>query len=297
MKNILFTGLTGFLGKNFQSLIKDRDMHVFPLPCDILSGHGKITDFTYHFSKEDLLKENINTIDVLVHAGAFSPKTREQMNDIDNNILNITNTQHLLNNLPTLPKKIIYISSISVYNIPSLEVVNEFSPTEGDSIYGLSKLMSEKIVIEFAKKNNIDCQILRLGVMYGNNKGYQGLIPSFIQNIMENKPICTFNDGVELKNFIHVQDVCEVIYQSILQDSSDYPIINVVNTDNISVKDVAKKLISLSNKNINIDTVQKNQTHQITFDTTLLQKAFQLQQKSYNKGLEESFNFFTKECT
>ena len=274
MTNVLFTGLTGFLGKNFISSINDETLNVFPLSCDVLASEGKLSDFQYNFNKTDIEK-----VDILVHAGAFSPKTREQMNDIENNILNATNTAYLLKNLPSIPKKIIYISSISVSD---------------NSIYGLSKLMSEKIVMQYAKQNNIDCQILRLGVMYGNNKGYQGLVPTFIENITQNKSICVFNDGAEMKNFVHVEDVCKIIYQAIKQNEVMYPVVDVINTQNISVKEIAQKLIAISGKNTKIESLDKPLVYEYTFDATIFQKAFKLTQKTYDEGLKYAFDFFAK---
>lgn len=289
---VLFTGLTGFLGKNFLNLIPHSDWKIYALPCDKLAAEGKLADFNYHFTSEELVQSGIKDIDVLVHAGAFSPKTRLQMNDIDNNIQNITNTAYLLEHLPNIPKKIIFISSISVYS-QNVQKINEESETSGDSIYGLSKLFCEKIIESFCRKNRISYQILRLGVMYGNNKGYQGLIPTFIQNILEHKPIQILNDGVTRRNFIHVKDVCAVIEQAIQQTEVCSPIVNVVGLDSISVKEIAEMLIQISGQSCEIQNVEsESQMTDITFDATRLQKSFAPLKIDYVQGLKESFDFF-----
>ena len=299
MTKILFTGLTGFLGGNFLSFVKDeKDLSVSPLACDVLAAQGKLTDFSYRFTKEDLVAEGLGDMDVLVHAGAFSPKNADGMNDIPNNIQNITNTAHLFNSLPRAPRKIIYVSTISVYDLPRLKVIDENSPAAADSIYGLSKLMSERIALEYAKAHHAECQILRLGVMYGNNKAYAGLIPTLIQNVLQGKPVLLYNGGKERKNFVHVREACRVILKAI-REPVVHPVVNVVAPTSLPIRDIAEKIIQISGKsNIEMQSVEKDiPSFDVIFNTRKLVEAFGAPVMDYDSGLADAYRFFEKELT
>ncbi|MGN0014988.1 MAG: NAD-dependent epimerase/dehydratase family protein, partial [Candidatus Gastranaerophilaceae bacterium] len=163
MNNIFFTGLSGFLGQEFLKYYNSRKDNNFRFVQNPIYYRGNGKDYNYAFSADDF-SENI---DILVHAGAFTPKKREQMEDVTLNLSNVINTDYLLKNLPNIPKKIIYISTVSVYS-PTKNVINEETPLGGDSVYGLSKLMCEKIIQNYCIQNEIPYQILRLSVIYGN---------------------------------------------------------------------------------------------------------------------------------
>ena len=174
-----------------------------------------------------------------------------------------------------------------------LKHIDETSPTASDSLYGLSKLTSEKIIEEYCKANNIECQILRLGVMYGNNLGYSGLIPTFIQNILQGTALTIYGDGATQRNFVLVDDVCRAIYQAIIQPKIIHPIVNVVNHKNISVRKLVNILQKLCDKQPTIEyKKQTGQAEDITFDTQVLKQFFPQEMTSYENGLKKSYLFF-----
>jgi|GEM_PF-3913307 Nucleoside-diphosphate-sugar epimerases len=287
---ILFTGSTGFLGKNFLDYVTkqaDKDkIEIIPL----LTSKEENGISSYNFKRAE-----ISDFDILVHAGAFSPKKREDLNDVQNNIKSIANTQYLLENLPKIPKKIIFISSISVYNANYEGIIDENTVTDADSLYGLSKLMSERVIIEYARKNNVPYQILRLGVIYGNNIIYNGVIPTVIKNIVNDRALKVYNGGQEYKNFIHVHDCCRVMFKALTQQVKD-PIINVVSEKSIQIIVLIKKLISDSGKEIFIENspLDRNISNTL-YNAKVLVENFGKNEIEYDQGLSESYKFFCEE--
>ena len=283
MDNIFFTGLSGFIGQEFLKYCNTQDNCDFKILEMPKNYKSEKNSYNYAFKPDDFEDK----IDVLVHAGAFSPKTREQMEDAELNMTNVINTEYLLKNLPNFPKKIIYISTVSVYSLGQKKITED-SSLGGDSVYGLSKLMCEKIIENYAKEHNIEYQILRLSVVYGNNPKVQGLIPTFIKNICENKDITVFNNGKQKKNFVNVYDVARVIYKSV-KEPVKYNIINIAGDSSISVKDVAEILINASGKNVKITNVSNKKSDDIIFDNKKMKKAFGKNEITYEKGLMNAF--------
>ena len=215
------------------------------------------------------------------------------MNETAPNLQNITNTHYLMEHLPNKPKRIIYISSISVYDLNHLTHIDEATPTASDSFYGLSKLAGEKIVQNYCEKQGIECQILRLGVMYGNNLGYSGLIPTFIQNVLNGQPLTIFGDGSMQKNFVYVEDVCRIIYQAIVQDKVTLPVVNVVNPKNICLGQIVDILKKLHSTKIVVEHKESAvRAENLVFDTSVLKQFFPDDLTSYEKGIEKSYTFF-----
>jgi UDP-glucose 4-epimerase len=95
------------------------------------------------------------------------PKSTDELNMADkileNNII-ATNT--LLQSLAYKPKKIIFSSTIDVYEYKYNNIINETSKLDPQSLYGSSKLFCEKLILEYCKSNNCKYAILRYGNIF-----------------------------------------------------------------------------------------------------------------------------------
>jgi UDP-glucose 4-epimerase len=112
---------------------------------------------------------------------------------------------------------LIFISTCAVYgNSISTQENSSCSPT---SINGIGKLLNERVIETFCKKNNIKFQILRVFNTYGGNDNFS--ILSHIKKSLEMKiPFNLNNNGIAQRDFIHISDVvsitCKIIDQKIM---------------------------------------------------------------------------------
>ena len=168
--NILITGANGFIGRKLLEVICNntsyRTYNIVLLTSKEMLGYTSIIHNNYSFEKADFLRKGIQYIDVLIHLGAFTPKSTSESNQIEGCISNIINTEYLLNNLPSIPKKIIFLSTLDVYGTVS-NIISEDSHTIPETLYGHSKLFLEKMILEWSKINKVTPQILRIGHIYG----------------------------------------------------------------------------------------------------------------------------------
>lgn len=159
MQTIILTGSTGFLGKiilrNFSNY-------------SILTVGRRNTDIITDLSCQipDLPKVNM-----VIHAAGKAhsiPKTFAEKEEFFN--VNVVGTQNLLKALElNLPQAFVFISSVAVYGLSMGELVNENTPLNAKDPYGLSKIQAENIIIDWCKKNNVVCTILRLPLLVGKN--------------------------------------------------------------------------------------------------------------------------------
>lgn len=163
MKKLLFTGGTGFLGKNVMPILK-----------------GKYEVTTCGITPDDIIKTNLakevpdllERYDIVLHACGKAhvvPKTEaEKQAFYDVNYQGTVNLCAALEKVG-VPKALIFISTVAVYGCEFGELITEEHPLEGDSPYAESKIMAEKYLTEWCDKKGVVLGILRPSLLAGKN--------------------------------------------------------------------------------------------------------------------------------
>lgn len=160
---ILLTGAEGFLGSNLNKQLSLKHK-VYSLSrnsscysCDLSIN---IPDFKNHY------------FDLVIHAAGiahFRPN-----NSIETNLfykVNVKGTENLLKGLEKsrVPLMFVYISSVAVYGETNGYLIKESSNLNAQDPYGKSKVDAENLVLEWCKKFNVLCTILRLPLVVSKN--------------------------------------------------------------------------------------------------------------------------------
>ena len=248
---VLLTGASGFIGKHLlPALIKEYGKdNILALTSTPLKEALYLLHNDYNFEADYFIKSGFSTqIHTIIHAGAFTPKSSKQANDIVKCNSNIISADKLLSaDLPNL-KKIIYLSTLDVYG-PD-KIISESSLVQPGSLYGESKLYVEKMITAWANSNSNVHQILRVGHVYGpGEQAYQKIIPVTIKKLLQDQPLQIWGTGKEIRSFIYIKDVVNAIMHALKLDLSA-GIINLVSSQKITIAVLVNKLIALSGKNI-----------------------------------------------
>lgn len=163
MEKLLFTGGTGFLGKNARP---------------VLDNMYEVT--TCGITPDDMMKVNLakeipeldQYYDVVLHACGKAhvvPKTEAEKQAFFD--VNYTGTVHLCNALEKVgtPKALVFISTVAVYGCESGELIAEEHPLEGDTPYAMSKIKAEEYLTKWCKDHNVVLGILRPSLLAGKN--------------------------------------------------------------------------------------------------------------------------------
>lgn len=292
-KVLLLTGTTGFIGQNLLKFIKfnyQNDYDIVLLSSATNENYKTVLHKNYTFTKQDFEKNGIFKIDLVLHIGAFTPKSVIEANDINKSNANIFNTKYLLDNLPNFPETFIFLSTLDVYG--KIEtVINELSFTNPLTMYGWSKLYCEKLLENWAKENNVILQILRVGHIYGKGEeAYKKVIPVTIQKLKNGENPQIFGIGDEKRSFLHVDDVSNLIMKSMLLQKYE-GVINLCSTNSYTIKNIVEMLIEISNKKVQINYVEtKNRGVDFEFDTSKMNNLLGFEKINIIEGLKDEYS-------
>lgn len=291
-QRLLITGVTGFIGKNILRFIESEyrnNYEIIILSSSKNTVYKTVLHKDYIFSKNDFLEKDIEKIDVVLHIGAFTPKSGAEANNIEQSNSNISSTKYLLDNLPNIPSKFIFLSTIDVYG--KIETtISEDSLTNPLSMYGWSKLYCEKMLENWAMQNNTIVQILRVGHIYGKGEeAYKKVIPVSIQKLKNGESPEIFGAGEEKRSFLHVDDVCSLIMKSISLPKYE-GVINLCSSNSHTIKDIVKMLVDISGKDININYVKtENKGIDFVFDTSKMNQLLGYEKVDIRDGLKDEY--------
>ena len=289
--NVVITGTSGFIGSRLLRAARSAyGSKVTAFSSRPAEGRHIIyvesaAEFGLGPEQFDLVRE----ADVLVHAGAFTPKTSADANHRAGCTSNITFTHRLLDLPWRNLTKIIFLSSIDVYGTVD-GPITESAATTPCSLYGLSKLYGERMVSRFAAELGIASQVLRIGHVYGPGEDrYQKVIPQAIRNIVSGKDVERWGEGQERRSFIYVEDVVSAVLAAVeLQDRPG--VINVVGGKAIAMRDLLDNLASMGGTGARI--VQR-QTHEavrdVVFDNAKMRQYLLANETDFTTGLEAEF--------
>lgn len=288
---ILITGVKGFIGANFLNYILEENSvkleELVVLSSEKNEQVKTILHQNYTFSKEDFLNNGIDKIDILIHIGAYTPKTKSDSNLIDENVSNIVNTVHLLNNLPSIPKKVIFISTLDVYKITK-DKINEKSEVLPETFYGKCKLFCENYMQEWCIQKSVTLQILRLGHIYGIGEDlYEKFIPLTIKKIRSNETPALYTTGEEKRSFIHVKDCVRLIFNSI--NLNDSEIINIVSKNSYSINEILQFILKIANKEDLIVEKGKHIGYDLIFDYSKMERLLGKEKEDIYEGLKSEY--------
>lgn len=137
----------------------------------------------------------------------------------------------------------------------NLCATTEDSKIHPTSIYGITKQIQEEMVTVICKAIGIPSVIFRYQNVYGPGQSlsnpYTGILSIFSNRLLQNKEINIFEDGLESRDFIYIDDVVNATIDGLENNNADYNIFNVGSGISMNVTMVVKMLESAYRKKSN----------------------------------------------
>jgi len=291
---ILITGGAGFIGSRLCEkcteeghtvLCLDNSMKENLMNIRLLLDHRNFKLIEGDIRDSDLMEKVMRDIDVVVHLAAHMPEDKNIDNpflcfDInDKGTLNLLKAAYL-NSVNTF----IYSSTMMVYSEPPDYLpVDENHPAQPITIYGASKLAGELYCRVYSKAMNT--VVLRCSRAYGEGMTKCEPITTFINQALSNRPITIYGDGTQSSDFVYVKDIVQANLLAL--EKNEPGIYNIGGGEEISVRDVAKRIISFTGSKSEIVMVDKNVDRPFRFvlDITKSCKVLGYSPVSFEEGL------------
>lgn len=217
---LLVTGGAGFIGSNFIRYW----LHTHPddsvVNFDVLTYAGNLEnlqefadDPRYVFIKADICDRDavfsaVKEVDVVVHFAAETHVDRSIMNPDIFITTNIIGTQTILDAVKEYNKRFHHVSTDEVFGAlkTSDPAFHEKTPYDPRSPYAASKAASDHMVRAYYHTYGIEMTISNCSNNYGPYMFPEKFIPLFISNLMEDKKVPVYGDGLYVRDWIHVDD-------------------------------------------------------------------------------------------
>jgi dTDP-glucose 4,6-dehydratase len=304
---LLVTGGLGFIGSNFilNTLSKDENISLVNIDNKVFGSNPlslkKIKDSKkYEFVKGNITNEQkisklVKECDIVVNFAAESHVDRSISNAkpfVDSNILGVFT---ILQAIKKFDKKLIHISTDEVFGNLKSESADEKFRFNPSSPYSASKASAEHLVNSFFVTYDCDCIITRCTNNYGPRQFPEKLIPKTILYALNNKKIPIYGTGENIRDWIHVNDHCDAIYQ-VLKKGKKGSSYNISSDNEIDNKIIIKKILLLMKKDENmVEYVKDRPGHDFRYsmDSTKIRKELGWSPKiEFDKGLKNTVKWY-----
>ena len=293
-KNLLITGGSGFIGSNFISLILEKYSEINVYNLDKLT-YASNTENTKYFLKDDrytfiegdicnnsLVSEIFSNykIDGVIN---FAAETHVD-NSITNpdlfirsnfvgvyNLLNIAFKFWMSSPFEYFEKfshaRFHQISTDEVYGSIKVGSFSEESRYNPSSPYSASKASADLLVKSFHKTYGLNSTISVCSNNFGINQHNEKFFPKIIQNLKTNRPISVYGDGLNVRDWIYVEDHCkavELIFRK-ARPGSVYNIGGNYELNNLQLIDIISSAINLNKSDYCVNFVDDRFGHDFRY--------------------------------
>ena len=324
MRKVLITGGAGFIGSHVVRLFVNKypDYRIFNL--DKLTYAGNLENLkdienrpNYTFIKGDIVDSGFimdlfgkNRFDGVIHLAAESHVDRSITNPMEFVFTNIVGTVNLLNATRHIwkdhfsEKKFYHISTDEVYgSLGESGYFTESTAYSPHSPYSASKASSDHLVRAYHDTFGLPIVISNCSNNYGPNQFPEKLLPLFINNIKNNKPLPVYGQGLNVRDWLYVEDHAAAI-DLIFHKGKVGETYNIGGNNEWKNIDLIKQLCVIMDKKLNrtpgsseklITYVKDRAGHDLRYaiDSSKLQKElgwFPL--LDFEKGLEKTVDWY-----
>lgn len=321
---ILVTGGCGFIGSSIAIFLKKK---INKCRIDSLDNlcrksskinlkrlkDNQITNYKIDISnKKEIF--NLKKYDLIIDccAEAAVEASKKEANRVF--YTNLVGTFNILEKASFENSKIIFLSTSRVYSIKKIlkkakninkkkynfKINEKFSKESPISLYGYTKLSSEKMIQEYAYSRNLKYIINRFGVISGPwqfGKQDQGFVSLWLWrhlNKQKLKYIGFGGFGSQVRDILHVIDLCELIYEQILKINKIHnKIFNVGGglKNSISLQELSLKCEKLTNNKLKIGKQKNTSNYDIPYYVTDNTKIY----KSYKWRVKRNIDIILKD--
>ena len=285
--NVLITGGAGFIGSRFAEMLVNEEI-VNPFKKIVVvdkltySGNksnldGIITHPSFAFEQIDICDERaVSTVMSkyqITHIVNFAAESHVDRSIESSKAFYETNVMGTLNLLDQARTsgvtRFVQVSTDEVYGSIVEGSWEEDQPLDPSSPYSASKAAADFLVLAYFKTHKMNVGITRCSNNYGIRQFPEKVIPRFITNLLDGRKIPIYGQGLQVREWIHVDDHCRGIYL-VLEKGNPGDIYNIGGEVEMPNIELARRLISEFGLNENevFEFVEDRKGHDFRYSLT-----------------------------
>ena len=285
---ILVTGGAGFIGSYLvDNLLKNN--HKVTVLDDMSTGtysNIKLFRSQKNFSfvlgsilDEKLVEKLVSQCDQVYHLAAVVGVKHVMKNPVQTIRINTIGTESILHFCSQYHIKVLIASTSEVYGkAMNIKKNNEGLSEEDDSLFGATKIrrwsyatskaLDEFLSLAYFQEKNLPVVIVRLFNTVGPRQlgDYGMVIPIFVNKALLGDPIPIFGDGNQRRSFTYVGDVVDGIIKLMDTKKAEGQVINIGNSDEITINELAKLVIKKTNSKSKIEYIPYEKAYGVGFE-------------------------------
>jgi dTDP-glucose 4,6-dehydratase len=315
-KRVLVTGGAGFIPSNFiRHLLANTPYEVVSL--DALTYAGSIDNLADVMSHErlsfvhgdirdaDLVRDVVTEVDVIVNAAAESHVEKSIAEGASEFVrTNVEGTQILLDAIREAPvERFILISSSEVYGTAVRAPMDEEHPLDPRSPYAATKCGADRLAYAYWVTYELPIVIVRPFNNYGPRQHPEKVIPRFVTQALDDRPLTIHGDGHASRDWLYVDDDAEAI-EAIIETPIDRvagEVLNVATGVDIPVERIAELVLDALGKPRSLKTHVPERPGQVDRHIGSTEKMARLTgwraQTSFEHGLERTVAWYRENAS
>lgn len=311
-KKVLVTGAEGFIGSHLTERLVELGADVTALvQYNSFNNWGWIDSFdknvkesinviTGDIREYDNVKRMVKGQEVIMHLAALIAIPYSYLSPmayVRTNVEGTTNVLEACRDEENI-EKIVHTSTSETYGTALYVPIDEKHPMQGQSPYSASKIGADKMAESFYKSFNLPIVTLRPFNTYGPRQSARAVIPTIISQILAGKKEIELGSLTPTRDFNYVKDTAEAFIKVAESDKTIGEVINAGSNYEISIGDLVKKIIELTNNEVKIICdderirPEKSEVNRLWADNTKIKELTDWAPKyTLDEGLKETIEW------
>ena len=277
----LITGGSGFIGSHLVETLVARGDEVVIIDNqstgtikNLQNIESKVKFIVGDILDKALLEKNVSEADYVVHLAAALGVLNIVNKPLQSLKINIQGTENVLEWADKFKKPVLVASTSEVYGKNDKVPLNEEDdriighPLKSRWSYSEAKAVDESLAYFYYLENKLPIRIVRFFNTVGPRQvGQYGMVvPRFVTAALRNEPIQVYGSGDQIRCFCHVSDAIRALLLVIDSDKAIGQVFNVGNNQQISIMDLANKVIEITGSKSEIKKIPYSEAYPSGFE-------------------------------
>ena len=253
---IVVTGGAGFIGSHLCARLLE-DGHSVLCVDNLLTGSEKTIKSLRNNSRFTFLQQDVTLpfnfeAEAIYHLASPASPVGYMENPIETIMVNSLGTYQMLEQARRQKAIFLFTSTSEAYGDPLVHPQREdywgnVNPVGPRACYDESKRLGETLTMEYYRQFQVNARMVRIFNTYGpNSQADDGrMIPNFITQALQNKPLTIYGDGSITRSICYVSDLVEGLILALFKPFTAGEIFNLGNTEELTVLEFAQIIIRL----------------------------------------------------